>query len=83
MRWQCVVDTGMATASRLAMSTVTAATHSTQKPMDEVILLVTREPIIVITLRGTSGPAALSNTRLLPYSTRPSAIPMLPYSNRK
>eukprot|EP00090_Calanus_glacialis_P043341 TRINITY_DN76727_c0_g1_i1.p2 TRINITY_DN76727_c0_g1~~TRINITY_DN76727_c0_g1_i1.p2 ORF type:complete len:104 (-),score=14.97 TRINITY_DN76727_c0_g1_i1:148-435(-) len=44
--WQWVVETGIANSLKLAMRTVTAATHSTINPMEEVILLVDLDPII-------------------------------------
>ena len=67
--WQWVVETGIANSFKLAMRTVTAATHSTQKPMEDVIRLVDLDPIICITR--------------LPYNINPREIPRPPYSKRK
>ena len=48
--WQWVVETGIAISLRLAIRTVTAAIHSTQKPRDEVIFPVLSDPMVMITL---------------------------------
>ena len=48
--WQWVVETGIAISLRLAIRTVTAAIHSTQKPREEVIFPVLSDPMVMITL---------------------------------